>query len=188
MDHFWHAYWWLIFPLAFFLFGAFDRWLSYRRSRDYLDLIKSYAAQGKEPPPELVRAVRSGRMDDDFDWGGYYGARYARREARRAARRAVYGGDTVDVPPAPSTVEGGKPDPMRDLEWEQMRYAARQHRRLYWEWRTAITTGAVAAGFWLASEYAGFAEDAFRLIAIIMTCVSGAHVALALFSSVFRGR
>lgn len=184
MENFWHAYWWLLFPLAFFLFGAFDRWLSYRRSRDYLELIKSYAAQGKEPPAELVRAARGGRMDDDFDWGGYYGERYARRAARRAARRGVYGPDVVEAPPPSSTVEGGK----RDLEWEQMRYEARQRRRLYWEWRTAITTGAVAAGFWLASEYAGFAEDAFRLIAIIMTCVSGAHVALALFSSVFRGR
>jgi hypothetical protein len=180
-----------LFPLGFFLFGAFDRWLSYRRSRDYLDLVKSYAAQGKEPPPELIRAVRGGRSYDEWgDWGGYYGARAARRAARRAVRRGVMMEDPADdaPPPRARTVEGGQGDPKLDLEWEQMRYAARARRRHYWEWRTAITTGAVAVGFWLGSEYAGFAEDAFRIIAIIMTCIAGAHLALALFSLMFRDR
>ena len=58
MEDIFRSYWWLLFPIGFFVFGAWDRWLSYQRSRDHLELLKSYAAQGKEPPPELVKAVR----------------------------------------------------------------------------------------------------------------------------------
>jgi hypothetical protein len=47
-------FWWLIFPLSGIVFGAFQRWLAYRARRDTLDLIKTYAAAGREPPPELV--------------------------------------------------------------------------------------------------------------------------------------
>jgi len=47
-------FWWLIFPLSGIVFGAFQRWLAYRARRDTLDLIKTYAAAGREPPSELV--------------------------------------------------------------------------------------------------------------------------------------
>jgi len=33
------SYWWLLFPIGFFVFGAWDRWLSYQRSRDHLELL-----------------------------------------------------------------------------------------------------------------------------------------------------
>ena len=52
MEDIFRSYWWLLFPIGFFVFGAWDRWLAYRRSRDHLDLIRTYADQGKEPPPE----------------------------------------------------------------------------------------------------------------------------------------
>jgi len=85
MEHVWFSYWWLVFPLGWFIFGAFDRWLSYQRSRDALDLIKTYTAQGKEPPPELMR-----RVQDDATDGMPPGvdARYYNRHVRRAYRRA----------------------------------------------------------------------------------------------------
>jgi hypothetical protein len=49
-----------------------------------------------------------------------------------------------------------------------------------------IVTGAVAAGFWWASEYADWpgVEGPFRIVAIILTVVTGANLLLAiLFSS-----
>jgi len=58
MWHWWWGFWWLIFPIGFFIFSAWDRWLHYQRSRDTLDVIKAYTAQGKEPPPELLRRVQ----------------------------------------------------------------------------------------------------------------------------------
>lgn len=86
MEHFFFSYWWLIFPIGFFVFGAWDRWLAYRRSQDRLDLLRSYASQGKDPPPELVRAIQLEEEDDEDDAYGAYD-RYGRRRARRYARR-----------------------------------------------------------------------------------------------------
>jgi hypothetical protein len=151
MDDIFRDFWWLMFPLAFFLFGAWDRWLAYRRSRDELDLIKSYHAQGKEPPPELLRRVRDEADDvDDF-------AELPRRVQRRMYRR---------------------------------RYRYGWRRGAYWEWRAAVTTGVVAAAFWAAAyyEYIPGTDGVFRLVAIILTCVSAANLMFALMATAFRDR
>lgn len=75
-------YWWLLFPIMGFAFGGFGMWLNYKRSRDALDLIKTYAAQGKEPPEALLRAVAGGEWGGDWD---------SRRSERRAWRAGPYG-------------------------------------------------------------------------------------------------
>ena len=158
MEDIFRSYWWLMFPIGFFVFGAWDRWLAYQRSRDHLDLIKTYADQGKEPPPELVKAIREDDPLDSSDhrwegYGGRYGYGMHPRHMRRMYRRAY--------------------------RWSP-----------YWQWRTVFITGAVAAGFWFASEYADFpgTEGPFRLVAIIMSCVAVGHLIAAVFSSMFRGR
>lgn len=158
MEDIFRSYWWLLFPIGFFVFGAWDRWLVYRRSRDHLELLKSYAAQGKEPPPELVRAVRDGDPLDGAD--GSYGPGYDR-----------YG-------------YGMHPRHMRRMYRRAYRWSP------YWQWRTVFITGAVAAGFWFASEYADFpgTEGPFRLVAIIMTFVAAGHLVAAVFSSLYRDR
>ena len=51
MEDVFRSYWWLLFPIGFFVFGAWDRWLSYKRSQDRLDLLRAYTNQGKDPPP-----------------------------------------------------------------------------------------------------------------------------------------
>jgi hypothetical protein len=150
MAHFLWSYWWLIFPIGFFIFGAWDRWLDYRRSQDRLDLLRSYASQGKDPPPELLRALQREEEEDD------------------AADLYVHGGRRIH----------------RRLYRRYWRYGP------YWAWRTAVVTGAVAAGFWFASVYADIpgTEWPFRLVAVIMTCVAVGHAVVALFSTVFRPR
>ncbi|MFY8142999.1 MAG: hypothetical protein ACOVMT_03845 [Caulobacter sp.] len=57
MFDFFNRYWWLLFPIAFFVYGAFQSWLSYRSNRATLDLIKTYATSGREPPPELLNRL-----------------------------------------------------------------------------------------------------------------------------------
>ena len=153
MEDIFRSYWWLLFPIGFFIFGAWDRWLAYRRSRDHLDLIRTYADQGKEPPPELMKAVRDDAPLEGDD--GRYGYGY-----------------------------GMHPRQLRRMYRYQYRWGP------YWQWRTVFITGALAAGFWFASEYAGIpgAEAPFRLVAIIMTFVAAGHLLAAVFSSVFRGR
>ena len=146
MTYFWTGYWWMIFPLAFFVFGAWDRWLSYQRSRDAMDLMKTYAAQGKEPPPELVRQVQADPEEDEGEDDDYRGRRGSRRY-RRYYRRGPY-----------------------------------------WEMRSAITTGAVAAAFWVASIQGLIpgTEGPFRFVAILLTCIAGANLAFAMLSTTFR--
>lgn len=144
MEDLFRSYWWLLFPLGFFVFGAWDRWLAYKRSQAQLDLLRAYTTQGKDPPPELIKAVREDDFGDDDDYG-----------------------------------------------WrERRRYMRRRYRSPYWALRTALVTGAVALGFWLASEYAGPEMDfwPFRLVAIILTCVAAGHAIVALLSYTLRSR
>jgi len=155
MEHWFFSFWWLLFPLAFFVFGAWDRWLSYQRSKDRLELLRTYTNQGKDPPPELVKALHGDDLDDDPDADLPYD-RYDRygRHARR------------------------------------YRYRRYWRSSPYWAWRGAIVTGAVAAGFWFASEYADIPgiDWPFRLVAIIMTCVAAGNLIAAIFATTFRER
>jgi hypothetical protein len=48
------SFWWMIFPLSWFVFDAYQRWLAHRARRDTVELLKTYAASGREPPPELL--------------------------------------------------------------------------------------------------------------------------------------
>lgn len=65
MEDLFKQYWWLLFPFGWFVAGAYQNWLSYKANRDTLDLLKSYAASGREPPPELVARLNKRWSDDD---------------------------------------------------------------------------------------------------------------------------
>jgi hypothetical protein len=162
MEDIFRSYWWLLFPIGAFVFGAWDRWLAYKRSRDHLDLLRSYAEKGKEPPPELVRGVDP--MNGEAP-GGY--------------------GPGVP-PPGYSPYDGywGHPRYMRRAYRNYYRYGP------YWQWRTVFITGAVAAGFWWASSDYGWPGEfgPFRLVAIIMTIVCAGNLVFALMASSFRNK
>ena len=40
MESFFFSFWWLLFPIGFFIFGAWDRWLAYQRSKDRLGAVR----------------------------------------------------------------------------------------------------------------------------------------------------
>jgi hypothetical protein len=65
-----NRYWWLLFPIGFFIYSAFQSWLSYRSNRETLDLIKAYAASGREPPPELLDRLSKRQNFDADDHAG----------------------------------------------------------------------------------------------------------------------
>ena len=52
-DLFWN-FWWLMFPVAFMLLGAFRAWLSYRARREVVEALRELAKAGREPPAALV--------------------------------------------------------------------------------------------------------------------------------------
>jgi hypothetical protein len=53
---FW-SFWWLIFPIMGFAFGGFGMFMRHRHNQKALDILKAYVDQGKDPPPEVLRAV-----------------------------------------------------------------------------------------------------------------------------------
>lgn len=66
-----HDYWWLIFPLFGMVMAVLGMSSSERQTRTLMDLMKSYADQGKEPPPELMRAMAKKLEEtaDEAAWG-----------------------------------------------------------------------------------------------------------------------
>jgi hypothetical protein len=78
MDHdfYWlfSRFWWLIFPLFWMGAMVMAHWSRHARANRALDIIKSYADQGKEPPPELLKGLQGG-VGGYCGWGG--GWRYS---------------------------------------------------------------------------------------------------------------
>ena len=68
MEDLFRSYWWLIFPLAWFVGSGFTSLLNYRRQRDTLKLIQTYADKGQEPPAALLKVLdRPIDADDDVE-------------------------------------------------------------------------------------------------------------------------
>lgn len=59
MEDLFRQFWWLIFPIFGMSMGLIGMFQTEKRAQSAIDLIKTYADQGKEPPPELLQlAVR----------------------------------------------------------------------------------------------------------------------------------
>lgn len=92
MEDLFRSYWWLLFPLGFFIASAFDQIMRYQRHRDTLNLIKSYTDQGKEPPQALLDRVTGKlkedeeREDNEDGWSDREERRRYRRQRRRESR------------------------------------------------------------------------------------------------------
>ena len=72
---FW-SFWWLIFPLMGFAFGAFGMFMGYKAHKDRMDLMRTYVQQGKDPA-EIAKILNAPGMGGpapggpDPYWGGY---------------------------------------------------------------------------------------------------------------------
>jgi hypothetical protein len=64
----WFRIWWLIFPLIGFGFAFWSIWLSHQRQKAAIDLLRTYASQGKDPPTQLIKALHS---DDGYSGDGW---------------------------------------------------------------------------------------------------------------------
>ena len=158
---FW-SFWWLIFPLMFFAMGALSMWFRYKRHKDTLDLMKTYAAQGKDPA-EIARilGVGPGGMGQNgvgpnlgpgasaADWSGPYGPWSAWRVG--SGWRGPWG------------------------RWGPYR-----------EWRRFIVFGCLAVGFAVANHHTGFGgpDHAFALVAIIMGALAAGSLLMAVAATV----
>ena len=66
---FFSSYWWLLFPLAFFVAGGWNSVMRYQRTKAKIDLIKTYAAAGKDAPADLIASLDRDDEDEE-DWSG----------------------------------------------------------------------------------------------------------------------
>lgn len=72
-EDFFSAYWWLLFPLAFFIAAGWSSFMRYKRTQARIDLLKTYAASGREPPAELLADLDRKDMYDEFGMSGMDG-------------------------------------------------------------------------------------------------------------------
>ena len=134
-----------------------------------IDALKIYAQQNRDPPPEVLDALR-GR----WIWR-------AGRTARTVAEN-VAGGVASGVA---AGVRGDDKWDRRFDRWERrmdIRIASEPLRR--WNW--PIFTGSVTLGFGLAWQYAHANNDTFLIIAIIAGALTVAGVLSAMVATFWR--
>ena len=51
------AYWWLLFPLGFFIAAGWSSLMRFKNTQARLELLKAYAASGQEPPEALLTDI-----------------------------------------------------------------------------------------------------------------------------------
>ena len=71
MEDYAYRFWWLIFPVMWFILAGFRRITRYHEHRATLDMMRTLAAQGKDPA-EVMKAMGPA-------YPGYYGYRGYRR-------------------------------------------------------------------------------------------------------------
>lgn len=81
MEDLFRDFWWLMFPIGFFVMGAVGTAMRAGMQRDRLETLRAYADKGMTPPPELTREAPV----DYRDW------RHERRMARRYYRARWWG-------------------------------------------------------------------------------------------------
>ena len=69
MEDLFRSYWWLLFPLAWFIGSGWTSWLNYRRQRETLDIVRRYADAGREVPPELMKVLDKPIDSEAEFWG-----------------------------------------------------------------------------------------------------------------------
>lgn len=57
MEDLFRDFWWLIFPIWGLGMGAWHSMAAYRRQKAMLDLVKTYAEKGQQPPEALLAAL-----------------------------------------------------------------------------------------------------------------------------------
>ncbi|MFI4934300.1 MAG: hypothetical protein ACHP7N_06750 [Caulobacterales bacterium] len=157
------SFWWLIFPIMGFAFGAFGMWMGYLRQRHMLELMKTYAAQGKDPAE--VAKLMSG--------------------ASQPGAPPPYGPDGWGGPGWGGPGWGG-PGYWGYWGWRRpWGYWGRWGP--YRQWHRFVIFLCLAVGFGIASQFAYFpgTEYAFTLVAIIMGVLAVGALILAILGTVF---
>lgn len=159
-----------LIPISGMILGGIATWLDHRDKQAALEALKTFAAQGKDPPPELLRAVGGGRWRDRHDWRA------------RAEFRSEENGEGVDVR-----------DELRSAAREaraEWRAGVRRWRRSepLRTWRRAFTWAALAGGAY-AAHLLSVQQDTqrgFLIAAVILGAIAAATFISAILTTIFR--
>jgi hypothetical protein len=159
------SFWWLIFPIMGFASYGFRIWAAHRQSQQAMEILKTYAAQGKEPPPEVMAAV-TGMQPGGLNPNNPYNPNSPYHPAYGAG---PYG-----------------PGPWGGWGWSRWGWG---WRGPFWAWSRVVTFAAIAIGFAFAGQYWGDADTdavkAFHLVAIIMGVLAVGFGFMALMQTLF---
>ena len=191
MTNFWSDHWWLLIPLGAFTIplagialGGFAIWQDHRSRNRVLDTLKVYAQQGKEPPPELLDALRD--QGEDGRWKPRRSWTYPEASAVADAAEAV--GRAGSSWTNPETIRAR-------AEYYTARAAARsarwREREPIRRWNNAIFLAVGAGALYFASQhYAAdhVLSDRLYVGAVIVGALAAAAVLAAVLASLFRSR
>ena len=168
MNFDWDKYWWLVIivavlagPFVQALFAPWRQYLRYRRQKDAIEALKVYAAQGKEPPADVMAAL-----------GG-------RRARWRAAAEGMAG--VADAAAGVATDRWSRR--AARAQYRADYWTAREPLR---RWNWAIFAGAVTLGFTFAWQNSHANNDTYLIIAIIAGALTAAGVLTALLATFWR--
>ena len=172
---FFAGFWWLIFPIMGFAFGGFGMFMRHRQSQKALDILKIYADQGKEPPPEVLRAVY-GHEPHAPGYGAPNPPPPGNANAPNYGSGPGYG-------PGPGYNQGwggpwGWGDPW---SWRAHRWGP------FWAWRRFFIFTSLAVGFGVAAWYeGGFEAEGFVIVTIIMGVLAVGSLLTAIMQSMWK--
>jgi len=171
------SFWWLIFPLMGFVAVGYQSYLRHRRSQHAMEVLRTYAQQGRDPPPEVLAALT----------GAHQGAPYAPPPGVQPPPASA------PYPPGYGPAPGYGPDPYDDWGWGGGWRARRAWRRGWrgplWAWSRVVMFAAIAIGFGFAGQFYGPADadvaKPFTLVAVIMGVLTVGFGFIALMHTLF---
>lgn len=161
-----------LIPISGMILGGIAAWLESREKRAALDALQTYASQGRDPPPELLRAINGGkRWKHDRDW-------YAHAEMRGADGA----GEGVDVR---EEVRNATREARDEIRAGVRRWRRNEPLRT---WRRAFTWAFLAGGAYVASRLVEMEDTqrGFLIAAVILGAIAAATFISALLTTIFR--
>lgn len=95
------GFFWLVFPIGAGLIFMFGAWLHHKRAQTALEVMQTYAAQGKDAPPEVLALIQVRRRQVT--------------PAERAQAMTLVGFILLAMAAAFTVLAATRGDPLRDL-------------------------------------------------------------------------
>lgn len=161
-------------PIFGIVLGGWAAFLDYRQKKAALDALQAFAAQGRDPPPELLRAVGGGWKNSHRDW-----------HARAEFRAGDEGGNDGEGGDVREEVRGSAREARAEWRAGVRRWRRNEPLRT---WRRAFTWAALAGGSYAAHLLSAQQDTqrGFLIAAVILGAIAAATFISAILTTIFR--